>query len=147
MFILTQTISTNLTVKSVQNSTCALPDEYLPVMKNFRSIHAQKVSLQRCLLKERCCIEWWVLLFCGLYRTYFKSENWGLSGQMKIWQLTFLDSAYSKYESKLKLPLLPKKCPHICFLGLFLRISSWLQRTGVPAKMQNRKVILSHNNR
>ena len=27
---------------------------------------------------------------------------------MKIWQLTFLDSAYSKYESKLELPLLPK---------------------------------------
>ena len=27
---------------------------------------------------------------------------------MKIWQLTFLDSAYLKYESKLKLPLLPK---------------------------------------
>ena len=48
------------------------------------------------------------LLFCGLYSTYIKSENWGLSGQMKIWQLTFLDSAYSKYESKLELPLLPK---------------------------------------
>ena len=43
-----------------------------------------------------------------LYSTYFKSENWGLSGQMKIWRLTFLDSAYSKYESKLELPLLPK---------------------------------------
>ena len=48
------------------------------------------------------------LLFCSLYSTYFKSENWGLSSQMKIWQLTFLDSAYSKYESKLELPLLPK---------------------------------------
>ena len=48
------------------------------------------------------------LLFCGLYSTYFKSENWELCGQMKIWQLTFLDSAYLKYESKLELPLLPK---------------------------------------
>ena len=67
------------------------------------------------------------LRFSGFYSTYFKSENWGLSGQMKIWQLTFLDSAYLKYESKLKLPLLPKKCTHICFLGLFLRISSWLE--------------------
>ena len=27
---------------------------------------------------------------------------------MKIWRLTFLDSAYLKYESKLELPLLPK---------------------------------------
>ena len=27
---------------------------------------------------------------------------------MKIWQLTFLESAYLKYENKLKLPLLPK---------------------------------------
>ena len=44
--ILIQTISTNLTVKSVQNSTCALPNEYLLVMKIFRSIHVQKVSLQ-----------------------------------------------------------------------------------------------------
>ena len=48
------------------------------------------------------------LLFCGLYSTYFKSENWGLSGQMKIWRLTFLDLAYLKYESKLELPLLQK---------------------------------------
>ena len=37
-----QTISTNLTVKSVHNSTCALPSEHLLVMKIFRSIHAQK---------------------------------------------------------------------------------------------------------
>ena len=59
------------------------------------------------------------LLFCGLYSTYFKSENWGLSSQMKIWQLTFLDSAYSKYEIKLKLPLLPKNALISVFLGSF----------------------------
>ena len=34
--IMIQTISTNLTVKSVHNSTCALPSEYLLVMTNFR---------------------------------------------------------------------------------------------------------------
>ena len=60
------------------------------------------------LVKWALLPRWMNLLFRGLYRTYFKSENWGLSGQMKIWQLTFLDSAYSKYESKLKLPLFQK---------------------------------------
>ena len=60
------------------------------------------------LVKEALLHRWMNLLFSGLYSTYFKSENRGLSGQMKIWQLTFLDSAYLKYESKLKLPLLPK---------------------------------------
>ena len=38
---------------------------------------------------------------------------------MKIWQLTFLDSAYLKYKSKLKLPLLPKNALMSVFQGSF----------------------------
>ena len=38
---------------------------------------------------------------------------------MKIWQLTFLDSAYVKYENKLKLPLLPKNALISVFYASF----------------------------
>ena len=74
------------------------------------------------MLVKGALLHWWMsLLCCCLYSTYFKSKNCGLSVQMKISQLTFLDSAYSKYENKLKLPLLPKKCTHISFLGIFFQ--------------------------
>ena len=76
--------------------------------ENFQINPCIKSVITKVLVKG-ALLHWKMsLLFCGLYSTYFKSENWGLSGQMKIWQLTFLDSAYSKYESKLELPLLPK---------------------------------------
>ena len=48
MVILILTISANLTVQSVQNSSSELRSKYLPVRKNFRSIHAHKVSLLMC---------------------------------------------------------------------------------------------------
>ena len=68
MVILIQTISTKLTVKSVQNATIELPSEYSPVMKDFRQIHLQNV-ITEVFAKGALLHRWVNLLLSGLYST------------------------------------------------------------------------------
>ena len=60
---------------------------------------------------------------------------------MKIWQLTFLDSAYLKYESKLKLPLLPKNALisvfQASFSGFRPDVTFKMNKTVLFCKMHN----------
>ena len=108
MVILIQTISTNLTVQSVHNSTSELPNKYLLVMKNFRSIHTHKVSLLMCWWKKHCCFGGRIYCLVAFTVPILKVKIEDFLVKWKFGNSHFLDSAYLKYESKLKLPLLPK---------------------------------------